>query len=122
MYVVVIAEDEPLIRIALAEILVDEGFLVREAESAAGAIGILEAEANDVHVLFTDVRMPGKMDGLALSHHVKMHWPWIGLLVTSGHALVAEHELPKGGRFLRKPYNYSHLANHIRALSEAGVT
>jgi two-component system, response regulator PdtaR len=119
MYVVVIAEDEPLIRMAAAQILVDEGFQVREAEHAAEAIAILKVEARNVHVLFTDVRMPGDMDGLALSHHVKMNWPWIGLLVTSAQALLAEHELPKGGRFLPKPYKYDRLVGHIRDLVEA---
>ena len=116
---VVIAEDEPLIRAMVAEFLVEEGFRVWEAEHAAEALAILEVEARAVHVLFTDVRMPGDIDGLALSHHVKARWPWVGLLVTSAHTMVAKRELPKGGRFLPKPYRFNHLVRHIRELRQA---
>jgi CheY-like chemotaxis protein len=119
MHVVVVAEDEPIIRMALVQLLIDEGFQVWEAEDAEAAIALLEAEAQSVHVLFTDVRMPGNMDGLELSHHVKAHWPWIGLLVASAHAMPTEDDLPKGARFLPKPYPYKHAVKHIRELAEA---
>lgn len=119
MHVVVIAEDEPLIRMVVAQLLADEGFKVWEAEHAEGALAILEAEAAGVHVLFTDVWMPGAMDGLALSHHVKAHWPWIGLLVTSAHAALTEADLPEGGRFLPKPYHHCNVVQHVRELAEA---
>ena len=119
MHAVVVAEDEPLIRMMVAQLLVEEGFLVWEAEHAAKAIAILEVEARSIHLLFTDIRMPGDMDGLALSHHVKVHWPWIGLLVTSAHASIPERELPRGGRFLLKPYRFNHLVSHLRELGEA---
>ena len=59
------------------------------------------------------------MDGIALSHHVKTHWPWIGLLVTSAHAMVREGELPLGSRFLNKPYHHAHVIDHVRELAEA---
>jgi DNA-binding NtrC family response regulator len=113
MHVVVVAEDELLIRMAVADTLHEAGFHVLEAEHAEEAIAILELEAPGVHVLFTDVRMPGDMDGVALSHHVKTHWPWIGLLVTS------EDDLPRGSRFLPKPYHHPHVIDHIRELVEA---
>jgi DNA-binding NtrC family response regulator len=119
MHVVVVAEDEPLIRMVVAQLLADEGFNVWEAEHAEEALTILEAEAEGVHVLFTDVWMPGAMDGLALSHHVRERWPWIGLLVTSAHATLTEDDLPKGGRFLPKPYHHHHVVQHVRELVEA---
>ena len=119
MHVVIVAEDEPMIRMAVVHLLMDEGFEVWEAEHANAAIALLEAEAPGVHVLFTDVRMPGIMDGLALSHHVKTHWPWIGILVASAHAALTEDDLPKGARFLPKPYRHKHVVKHVRELAEA---
>jgi CheY-like chemotaxis protein len=119
MFVVVVAEDEPLIRMETAEHLIDEGFEVLEARHAEEALAILAHAADDVHVLFTDVRMPGGMDGVALSHHVKTHWPWIGLLVTSAHAEAMVDELPEGCRFLPKPYHHRQAIKQLRALTAA---
>jgi CheY-like chemotaxis protein len=119
MHVVIVAEDEPLIRMMIKDVLIEQGFRVLEAEHAAAVLDILEIEAMGVHVLFTDVQMPGDMDGLALSHHVKSHWPWIGLLVTSAHATLTEDELPVGSRFLPKPYFHGYVIEHVRALIEA---
>ena len=119
MLMVMVVEDEPLIRMAVVHLLMDKGFQVCEAEHAEEAIAFLQTEARDVHVLFTDVRMPGDMDGLALSHHVKVHWPWIGLVVASAHAMPMEDDLPTGARFLPKPYHYNHVIKHVRELAEA---
>ena len=119
MFVVVVAEDEALIRMETVEHLTDEGFEVLEARHAEEALAILGGAADEVHILFTDVRMPGDMDGVALSHHVKQHWPWIGLLVTSAHAEFLLDELPEGCRFLSKPYQRAHMMQHLRALTAA---
>jgi two-component system, response regulator PdtaR len=119
MYVVVAAEDEPLILMAIVDHLTEEGFQVLEARHAEEALAILALDAAAVHVLFTDVWMPGELDGIALSHHVSVHWPWIGLLVTSAHAAPLTEDLPAGCRFLPKPYNRAHVVNHIRELVEA---
>ena len=115
---VLLVEDEFLIRTEVANLLTDEGFKVYEARHAEEALAILEAEATGVHVLFTDIWMPGDMDGLALSHHVKTHWPWIGLLVTSAHAGLTGENLPIGGRFLPKPYQGQRVIKHVRELAE----
>jgi CheY-like chemotaxis protein len=117
--VVVVAEDEPLILMAVVDHLLEEGFHVLEARHADEALAILAADPAEVHALFTDVHMPGEMDGVALSHHVSAHWPWIGLLVTSGHLEPAAEDLPKGCRFLRKPYHHAHVVNHLRELAAA---
>jgi CheY-like chemotaxis protein len=119
MHVVLVAEDEPVIRMAVVGLLIEEGFEVWEAGHAEDAVRILEVEAAGVHVLFTDVQMPGDMDGVALSHHVKTHWPWIGLLVTSAHAVLTKDDLPERGRFLPKPYQDHHVVKHVRELAEA---
>ena len=119
MFVVVVAEDEPLILMSIVDHLTEEGFEVMEARHAEEALAILSLVADDVHVLFTDVRMPGEMDGIALSHHVKKHWPWIGLLVTSAHAEGLSSNLPEGCRFLPKPYHHRQAIKHLRALTAA---
>ncbi len=113
---VVVAEDEPLIRMAAAAALRDEGFEVMEAESAEEALGILQEHAWDVHVLFTDIHMPGSMDGLALAHHAALHWPWISFLIASGRAKPEDAELPARSRFVAKPYSHDHVITHVREM------
>lgn len=114
----VVAEDEPLIRLMVTDLLTESGFLVREAKDAEGALSILSSDASDIHVLFTDVRMPGAMDGLALTHHVKVNWPWIGLLIASAHAQPSATEMPEGCRFIAKPYQTAHLLALVTELAE----
>jgi two-component system, response regulator PdtaR len=117
--VVIVVEDEPLIRMILTEALLEDGFDVLEATHAREAVMILEAEAIRIHVLFTDVNMPGDMDGLALAHHARAHWPWISLLVTSGRAYPKANAMPDGTRFIAKPYELDHVIRHIREMHAA---
>ena len=111
---VLLAEDELLVRMSTAMALREEGFKVLEAEHAGAALAILEAHAHGVHVLCTDVHMPGPMDGMELAHHTSNSWPWIGLLVVSARAL--DRALPRNSRFLPKPYEHEHIIDHIRHL------
>ena len=80
---------------------------VMEAEHAEAALKSLHAKASDIHVLFTDIQMPGTMDGLALAHHTAQNWPWIALLITSGLPRPDQAALPIESRFLSKPYHHS---------------
>ena len=116
-FVVVIAEDEPLIRMTAVDELTDAGFVVIEAEHAAEAIAILQIQAAHVDLLFTDIHMPGAMDGLALAHHASANWPWIAVLLASGKASPNAHEMPTGSRFLAKPYDPLHLVAHAKELT-----
>jgi two-component system, response regulator PdtaR len=116
--VVLIVEDEPLVRIGALENLAEAGFEVIEARNADEAIAILERRS-DIHVVFTDIEMPGSMDGLKLAHFVRHRWPPIKIIATSGHARFAQDDLPKGGRFLRKPYTHHEVARTIRELVAA---
>jgi DNA-binding NtrC family response regulator len=116
---IVIAEDEVLTRIAIADTLRDEGFDVMEAEHAEEALGILGDRAASVRVLFTDIHMPGSMDGLALAHHTKKNWPWIGLLIVSGFAHPEPAAMPQDSRFLAKPYDHRHVVQHIQEMTTA---
>jgi two-component system, response regulator PdtaR len=70
--------------------------------------------------LFTDIQMPGTMDGVALAHHTSQHWPWIGLIITSARPRPDRAVLPKKSRFVAKPYRHHHVIRHIRELTTAG--
>jgi two-component system, response regulator PdtaR len=106
---VLVVEDESLIRMDIANCLQDAGFEVIEAPNADDAISILESR-NDIRLVFTDVDMPGSMDGLKLASFVRDRWPPIKLIVTSGHVPVSVADLPSGGRFFTKPYRGSQVA------------
>ena len=116
--IVLVAEDEALIRMVAADFLAAAGYDVVEADNAAGALAILTAAASDIGALFTDYHMPGPtpMTGLELAHYAHGHWPWIALLVASGHPDVCADDLPRGGRFLSKPYNIEHVVEHLTDL------
>lgn len=113
--VVLVVEDEALVRLDAIETLEDAGFRVIEAANADEAIAILEAR-RDIRVVLTDIQMPGSMDGLRLAATIHTRWPPIALIVTSGRNFVRERDLPEHGRFLPKPYNGSRLVETIRAV------
>jgi CheY-like chemotaxis protein len=113
---VLLVEDEPLIRILAADALDDAGFVVLEAWNADEALALLHERAHDVQVLFTDVQMPGSMDGLALAETVHQHWPHILLLLASGYARPGADDLPRHGHFLPKPYATAAVVRHINEL------
>jgi CheY-like chemotaxis protein len=116
---VLIAEDEELVRLVVAEALRDTGLEVMEAELTDAALSVLEYHAARIHVLFTDIQMPGSMDGLALAHHTSKNWPRIALLITSARPQPDLDTLPEQSRFLAKPYRHSHVVQHIRELTAA---
>jgi CheY-like chemotaxis protein len=113
--VVLIVEDELLVRMDAADMIAAAGFEVVEAASADEAIEILEAR-RDITVVFTDIQMPGSMDGLKLARAVSGRWPPIKIVATSGHSHVREADLPEGGRFLRKPYSPMQITGLLREL------
>ena len=82
------------------------------------AIEILEAR-RDITVVFTDIQMPGSMDGLKLARAVRGRWPPIKIVATSGHINVGECDLPEGGRFLLKPYSPLQVTGVLRELTGA---
>jgi DNA-binding NtrC family response regulator len=84
---VLVVEDELMIRIMAADHLQEAGFEVHEAARADAAIPILEAHS-EIRLLFTDVKMPGSMDGLKLAQYVQRRWPGVKIIVTSGHVRV----------------------------------
>ena len=114
--VVLIVEDEFLIRLQAAQIVSKAEFDVVEASSADEAISILEARS-DITILFTDIQMPGSMDGLKLAAAVKGRWPPIKIVATSGLVNVRQEDLPEGGRFISKPYDFIQLTAALQELT-----
>lgn len=102
--VILVVEDDDLIRSLAVEMLEDAGFTVVEARHADEAWFILH-ERSDVGVLFTDVDMPGSMDGVTLAERVHDAWPDIRLVLTSGRQRLADREIPDHGLFVPKPYS-----------------
>jgi CheY-like chemotaxis protein len=111
--VVLVVEDEALVRLDATETLTDAGFRVIAADTADDAIAILEARA-DVRVVVTDIQMPGSMDGLKLAAMIHSRWPPIALIVTSGQTILKRRDLPEHGHFLPKPYSGAHLVEAIQ--------
>ena len=101
MVTVLVVEDEFLIRQILQIELEDAGYEVILADSADAAIAILEARS-DIHLVFTDIDMPGSMDGLKLAACVRDRWPPIHIIITTGKA--RPREIPANALFIPKPY------------------
>ncbi len=101
---VLVAENETLIRTAVVASLTDAGFIVLEAARTDDALAVLVAQAAMIRVLFTDIQMPGRLNGLQLAQEAALRWPWIALLVASGKERPDGGALPAGCRFLPKPY------------------
>src|ERR1700704_4017307 len=117
--VVLIVEDEFLLRMDAVDMIAAAGFEAVEAANAGHAIDILESR-KDITVIFTDIQMPGSMDGLKLVRAVRGRWPPIKIVATSGHLDVAETALPDGGRVLPKPYSPVQVEGVLRELMGGG--
>ena len=112
---VLVVEDEFLIRMDVVGCLEEAGLQVIEAANSDDAIHILELR-DDIRLVFTDVDMPGSMDGLKLASFIRDRWPPIKLIVTSGHVPVTEADLPSGARFFAKPFRGSQVVEAIAEL------
>lgn len=113
--VILVVEDEALIRMGAVQMLEEAGFAVIEAWNAHDAIEVLE-KRTDVRAVFTDINMPGTWDGMRLARMIRDRWPPIHLIVTSGLVSPGMDELPSGGRFIRKPYDPAHVITILREL------
>jgi CheY-like chemotaxis protein len=116
--VVLVVEDEPLVRMTAIDELEEAGFVVLEAVNADVALTVLETRSEEVQVLFTDVHMPGSMDGMALAEQVHRRWPHIRLLISSGYARPHPDEIPDNGHFVPKPYRGATLVRHIAEMMQ----
>ncbi|CAO4164882.1 response regulator [Methylorubrum extorquens] len=100
---VLVVEDEGLVRMMAVDMLEDAGCTVIEAASADEAWALLESR-DDISVLFTDIEMPGSMNGFALAARVAKRWPHVRLVITSGRCRPAPRDVPDHGMFVPKPY------------------
>ena len=113
---VLVVEDEPLVRMGIVDHLEDSGFTVLEAADADAAIHLLVKNL-DIRIVFTDVDMPGSMDGLKLAAAISKRWPPIKIVVTSGHRKVNTNDLPVEAHFFAKPYSFDKLVTAFRSLA-----
>ncbi len=93
--VILVVKDSVLIRMGAVDLVQSAGY---------EAIAILESRA-DIDPVFTDVEMPGTMDGIKLAHYIRNRWPPVKLIVASGRAILKESHLPEGSQFFSKPYS-----------------
>lgn len=110
---VLVVEDEPFVRMVAADALTEQGIMAWEASDAGEALHVLEEHPN-IGVVFTDVNMPGDMDGVGLAHEVCRRRPDVTVIVTSGAVSVDEHTLPDHGTFLPKPYPTGRLVQIVQ--------
>jgi CheY-like chemotaxis protein len=100
--VVLVVEDEMLLRMRAVDMVEDAGYTSVEAVNADEAVAILESRS-DIALLFTDIQMPGSMDGLKLAHAVHARWPPIRIILVSGQLKLADMQIPADSRFFGKP-------------------
>ena len=114
--VVLIVEDEPLLRLAAVDMIEGAGFEVVEASDATQAVLILESRP-DIRIVFTDIDMPHGMDGLKLAAAIRDRWPPIHIIVTSGHLVPPMTHLPADSLFFPKPYRENEIIAAMRKMA-----
>src|SRR3989440_12448888 len=111
--VVLVVEDEMLLRMRAVDMVEDAGFTPIEAVDADEAVVILESRS-DIALLFTDIQMPGSMDGLKLAHAVHERWPPIKIILVSGQLKLAAIDIPANSRFFGKPLKVREMIAEIQ--------
>ena len=114
--VVLVVEDEPLLLLLAGTLVEEAGLQPLYAGNADEAVDILEAR-QDIRIVFTDVEMPGSMDGIKLAAAIHHRWPPIQIVVVSGHSAVAPRQLPEGARFFAKPYDQQRIVEALLAMA-----
>jgi CheY-like chemotaxis protein len=106
--VILVVEDELFVRLMAVDAIEDAGYCTIEAENADQALAVLE-QRDDIAVLFSDIKMPGSIDGLGLAFAVRKRWPAMPIILTSGHLYRHDIEVPAAVPFLQKPYRAGEL-------------
>lgn len=118
--VVLVVEDELMLRMRAVDIVEDAGFVPIEAVNADEAIQILESR-DDIAILFTDIQMPGSMDGLRLAHLVHSRWPHIKIILVSGQIAVSEADKPEDSKFFPKPLEIQQMILELQEMVGSGA-
>ncbi|WP_447752135.1 response regulator [Sphingopyxis fribergensis] len=113
--VVLVVEDDPLVLLSAVDIIEEAGYRALQASDADEAIAILEANP-DIHIVFTDIEMPGSMDGVKLAAFIRDRWPPVEIIITSGRVPADDVTLPDRGVFLQKPYRPQELTEQVGRL------
>src|SRR5450759_812832 len=116
---VLVVEDEMLLRMRAVDMVEDAGFIPIEAVNADDALAILESRA-DVQLLFTDIQMPGSMDGLKLAHAVHERWPLIKIILVSGQLKLTDNDRPPDSRFFGKPLGVKQMIAEMQDMMGKG--
>jgi CheY-like chemotaxis protein len=115
---VLIVDDEPMLRMGAVCLIENCGFTVYEADSADSAIRELERH-EEIRLIFTDINMPGSMDGLKLAHYVRGRWPPVKIIITSGQLRPQPDALPEGAHFVAKPSDDTEVVAMVQHLIAA---
>lgn len=113
---VLVVEDEPIVRMAAMESVAEAGFIPVEARDATEAVEILNRRT-DIRIVFTDIDMPGGMSGVQLAAAIRDRWPPIDIILTSGNLRPAAELLPDRAVFMAKPYTDAQLELTLRAFA-----
>ena len=114
----IVVEDDLLLSLDISEALKDEGYDVIAVGSADDAIKVLESH-NDIHTIFTDIDVPGSMDGLKLAAAVRDRWPPVNIIVTTGMRAPRDDEMPANSMFIAKPYRSAEVLEAVRSFENA---
>ncbi len=117
---VLVVEDEMVLRMRAVDIVEDAGFNSLEAVNGDEALSILESRS-DISLLFTDIQMPGSLDGLKLAHAVHKRWPSIKIILVSGQVNLSDAEKPTDSRFFGKPLETKHMVAEIQEMVGIGA-
>lgn len=113
---VLVVEDEPFLLMLAMDVVESAGYDAIGARNADEAIRVLEAH-QDIRIVFTDIDMPGSMDGLKLARAVRGRWPPVSVIVTSGHMRVKNEDLPDRTQFFPKPYKSNEIAAALKSMA-----
>jgi DNA-binding NtrC family response regulator len=113
--VVLVVEDEMLLRMRAVDMVEDAGYLPVEAVDADEALAILQSRS-DIALLFSDIQMPGSMSGLQLALAVHERWPEIKIILASGQLKLSQSEIPENSRFFGKPLDSVEIIAKIREM------
>jgi two-component system, response regulator PdtaR len=116
---VLVVEDDEMLRMCVANVVADAGFMAVEAANADEAVAILECRS-DIALLFTDIQMPGSMDGLGLARTVQDRWPAIKIILMSGRVELSERDRPANSRFFQKPFATKQIIEGLQDMIQSG--
>jgi len=114
--VVLVVEDEPLLRLFATQVVEDAGYEPLEAANAAQAIALLESR-DDIRIVFTDIDMPGGLDGIALAACIRDRWPPISIIMTSGKPWPPRVAIPADTVFFSKPYRQDRVIASLQRMA-----